>query len=206
MWCRGYRAILRYVRRKEIVARVKNLIQIVPVCLLMCRERKKTVLCGSRRRERYKGLMSEKVERGRVSTIVLSFLKRSCRHIRGPLGRFSLSLPLLLFAFFLVHLWCLFQRRPSLLSGLDRVACRVPRLAAIYLILSPVTNGRERRENGERKCRAFRWWPRRERSMIPIAAGTTPTDKSRHRSKENMQDTRGVELPMILVSTIDYRL
>lgn len=86
----------------------------------------------------------------------------------------------------------------SILSVPDRVACRVLCRAAIYLILSPVNNGMERRENSERRRRESRWRPRCERSMIPLAVVTTSTDKSRER-KKMWRIREKIELPSIFI-------
>jgi len=94
------------------------------------------------------GLMNEEIgsKKGRVSAIVLSFLKQSCRRIH----ELSRSLPLYSssssFTFDV-----LFQRHSLLLSVLDGVACHVPCRAAIYLILSLVKQKRKRKGGIKRK-------------------------------------------------------
>lgn len=107
------------------------------------REEGGVVSCGSRRKYRCEGLMSEEAGTERVSAVVLSFLKR-CRHIR----RLGCPLPLP-FAFFLIlppSMSFPATSIASLCSEWSRLSCPVPR----GYLFNIVTRQQRKGEKGKR--------------------------------------------------------
>lgn len=102
------------------------------------------VSCGSRRKYRCEGLMSEEAGTGQVSAVVLSFLKR-CRHLR----RLGCPLPLPFAFFFILPPSMSFPATSiaSLCSERSRLSCPVPR----GYLFNIVTRQQRKGEKGERR-------------------------------------------------------